>query len=76
VHVLAGGLPGGAGRLDEARDAFDRALACATDLGLYSEEATPAGEPLGNFPQVLTHLSHIEAALALERALARDGGIA
>jgi GH15 family glucan-1,4-alpha-glucosidase len=59
----------GQGRLDEARAAFDRTLACATDLGLYSEEATPAGEPLGNFPQVLTHLSHIEAALSLERAI-------
>jgi GH15 family glucan-1,4-alpha-glucosidase len=64
------------GRLDDARAVFDRALACATDLGLYSEEADPSGsgEPLGNFPQVLTHLSHIEAALTLEHAVAHDGG--
>jgi GH15 family glucan-1,4-alpha-glucosidase len=58
----------GQGRKEEARAAFDRALACATDLGLYPEEATSDGEPLGNFPQVLTHLSHIEAALMLEHA--------
>ena len=54
------------GRASEAQAAFDRALATANDLGLFSEEADPAsGEALGNFPQAFTHLSHIEAALAL-----------
>jgi GH15 family glucan-1,4-alpha-glucosidase len=57
----------GQSRLEEAREVFDAALACATDLGLYSEEAEPSGEPLGNFPQALTHLAHIEAALRLEQ---------
>jgi GH15 family glucan-1,4-alpha-glucosidase len=47
---------------------FDRALACATDLGLYPEEASADGERLGNFPQALTHLAHIEAALTLTAA--------
>jgi GH15 family glucan-1,4-alpha-glucosidase len=28
----------------------------------------PAGEPMGNVPQALTHFSHVEAALALERS--------
>jgi GH15 family glucan-1,4-alpha-glucosidase len=59
----------GQGRLEDARAAFTRALETATDLGLFSEEADPAGNaPLGNFPQAFTHLAHIEAALAIARA--------
>jgi GH15 family glucan-1,4-alpha-glucosidase len=54
------------GRLDEAREAFDRAVETSNDLGLFSEEYdTAKGEQLGNFPQALTHLSHISAAVAL-----------
>jgi GH15 family glucan-1,4-alpha-glucosidase len=54
------------GRLDDAQVAFDRALSTANDLGLYSEEFDPAtGELLGNFPQGLSHLSHLTAALAI-----------
>jgi GH15 family glucan-1,4-alpha-glucosidase len=50
----------------EAREVFERAAATANDLGLLAEEYDPAAERmLGNFPQALTHLSHIEAALAL-----------
>jgi GH15 family glucan-1,4-alpha-glucosidase len=53
-------------RPDEARAAFDRAIATSNALGLFSEEYDPErGELLGNFPQALTHLSHIEAVLAL-----------
>jgi len=51
----------------EAREAFERACRCANDLGLFAEEFEPKeGEMLGNFPQGLTHLAHVSAALALE----------
>jgi GH15 family glucan-1,4-alpha-glucosidase len=53
-------------RWDQARAAFDRAMSTANDLGLFSEEWDPLQrEMLGNFPQGLTHLSHIAAAVAL-----------
>ncbi|HEY3764695.1 MAG TPA: glycoside hydrolase family 15 protein [Gaiellales bacterium] len=56
----------GQGRLDDATTAFERAAATANDLGLYSEEYDPRHERmLGNFPQALTHLSHIAAAAAI-----------
>jgi GH15 family glucan-1,4-alpha-glucosidase len=61
------------GRLDEAREVFDRTVATANGLGLFSEEYEPdTGEMLGNFPQALTHLSHIEAVIALTEAGASE----
>jgi GH15 family glucan-1,4-alpha-glucosidase len=54
------------GEVDEARSVFDAALALGNDLGLFSEEIDPGRrELLGNFPQALTHLAHIDAAVAL-----------
>jgi GH15 family glucan-1,4-alpha-glucosidase len=54
-------------RRKEAKVAFQRACRCANDLGLFAEEYDPkAREMLGNFPQGLTHLAHVSAALALE----------
>ena len=54
------------GRLTEAREVFDATASTGNDLGLFSEEHDPArGAMLGNFPQGLTHLSHIAAAVAL-----------
>jgi GH15 family glucan-1,4-alpha-glucosidase len=59
-------------RVIEARELFDRACGCANELGLFSEQYSSAtGELLGNFPQGLTHLAHISAALALEAAQRR-----
>ncbi len=58
-----------AGRIDEARLAFEKMLTYANHVGLYAEEIGPAGESLGNFPQAFTHLALISAAYSLDRAL-------
>ena len=69
------------GRREDAWALFERASACANDLGLFAEEFDPrAKQLLGNFPQGLTHLAHISAALALNGVTASaegrpDGGI-
>jgi GH15 family glucan-1,4-alpha-glucosidase len=57
------------GRTPEARQTFQRVIATANDLGLFAEQFDPAAdEMLGNFPQGLTHLSLITAAVALNEA--------
>jgi GH15 family glucan-1,4-alpha-glucosidase len=56
-------------RLDQARLLFEKLLGLANHLGLYSEEAGPCGEALGNFPQAFAHLAFISAAFNLDRAL-------
>jgi GH15 family glucan-1,4-alpha-glucosidase len=58
-----------AGRVDDARLAFEKMLTYANHLGLFSEEIGPTGELLGNFPQAFTHLSLISAAVNLDRRL-------
>ncbi|MFC5253625.1 glycoside hydrolase family 15 protein [Streptomyces nigrescens] len=58
-----------AGRLNEARLAFEKMLTYANHLGLYAEEISHTGEQQGNFPQAFTHLALISAAFNLDRAL-------
>ena len=71
------------GRREEAEALFSRVTETANDLGLFAEEFDPeTGEMLGNFPQALTHIGVINAALNLEgrpsgkgrRSGRRDGG--
>ena len=57
------------GQIDAAHTVFTKALSTGNDLLLFSEEFDPfKKEMLGNFPQGLTHLSLIAAAVALDAA--------
>jgi GH15 family glucan-1,4-alpha-glucosidase len=58
-----------AGRLEDARLAFERMLTYANHLGMYAEQISLTGEQQGNFPQALTHLALTSAAFNLDRAL-------
>ncbi len=63
-----------AGRLDEARETFERLLALCNDVGLLSEEYDPgARRLLGNFPQAFTHVGLVNTALNLSRPAAGPG---
>ncbi|HEX4578945.1 MAG TPA: glycoside hydrolase family 15 protein [Candidatus Dormibacteraeota bacterium] len=65
-----------AGRIEDAQRWFEKLLAFASPLGLYSEEAdTRTGALLGNFPQAFTHLALIGAAVNIERARHRRLGV-
>ena len=65
---LAAALAAG-GRTDDARAVFERTLGAQNDLGLLSEEwDAKTGEMLGNFPQALSHIALITAALTIDRA--------
>jgi GH15 family glucan-1,4-alpha-glucosidase len=58
-----------AGKRGEAREVFEAVAARANDVGLFSEEIdVESGELLGNFPQALTHIGLMNAALALDPA--------
>ncbi|MGF6772388.1 GH15 family glucan-1,4-alpha-glucosidase [Paraburkholderia sp. GAS199] len=58
-----------AGRVEDGRLVFEKMLAYANHVGLFSEEVATSGEALGNFPQALTHLALISAAYQLDRNL-------
>lgn len=62
------------GRLEEARNTFEKMLTYANHVGLYAEEIGLTGEQLGNFPQAFTHLSLINAAINLDYQLDHGAG--
>ena len=63
------------GRHKDAREQFERLLAVANDVGLLAEEYNvPGGHLAGNFPQALTHLAIVNAALALSGPTLQRGG--
>lgn len=59
------------GRVDEARDFFERLTSVGNDLGLFAEEYdVTRSELVGNFPQAYTHLGLIAAEKRLRDAMA------
>jgi GH15 family glucan-1,4-alpha-glucosidase len=58
-----------AGRIDDARNLFERLLSLCNSLGLLAEEYDPrAGRMLGNFPQAFSHVGLVNAALNITHA--------
>src|ERR1700754_365785 len=57
------------GRVDEAKELFEKIVGYASDLGLLSEEIDPVNnELLGNYPQGFSHLALIRSAMNISRA--------
>lgn len=61
------------GRVEEAKENFEKALGYANHLGLFAEELSMKGEHLGNFPQAFTHLALISAAMELQKRQEEPG---
>ena len=63
------------GEEKSAREVFERAAATGNELGLFAEEwEGTSGTMLGNFPQGLSHLSLIAAAVTLGGRNGQKGG--
>ncbi|MEU7820745.1 glycoside hydrolase family 15 protein [Catellatospora sp. NPDC049133] len=58
------------GRVDEAREVFERLLGLRNDVGLLAEEYdTDARRQVGNFPQAFSHVPLIDTARHLAAAM-------
>lgn len=57
------------GRIDEAYHKFEKMLAFANHVGLYSEQLALSGIQLGNFPQAYTHLGLISCAMSIHKRI-------
>ncbi|MEU3756164.1 glycoside hydrolase family 15 protein [Streptomyces olivoreticuli] len=62
------------GRVDEARQLFEKLLSLRNDLGLLAEEWDPRLQrQVGNFPQAFSHVPLIDTALRLTASSAFGG---
>jgi GH15 family glucan-1,4-alpha-glucosidase len=51
------------GKMDEARELFDHLMSLRNDVGLFAEEyCTKQKRLIGNFPQALSHIAHLNTA--------------
>jgi GH15 family glucan-1,4-alpha-glucosidase len=58
-----------AGRVEQAKETFSRAVGFVNDLGLLAEEVDPrTRELIGNFPQAFSHIGLVNAAWAINEA--------
>lgn len=57
------------GRLEDAQRLITKLLAYSNHLGLYSEDADPAGGQWGNFPQTYSHVGFINAVYRISLKL-------
>ena len=63
------------GRREEARSLLQNVASVANDVGLLSEEYhVRQRRQLGNFPQTLSHLAFVNAALGLNGKVFQRGG--
>jgi len=62
-----------AGRMDEARQLFEKLLRYANHLQLYAEEFDERARLMGNFPQGFTHLALVSAAFYIDREMEGRG---
>ena len=61
------------GEVEEGQRLFEKQFASANTLGLLPEEVDPyTNEELGNFPQGLSHIALVNAAVALQAAANRS----
>jgi GH15 family glucan-1,4-alpha-glucosidase len=57
------------GRVDEARELFERLLSLRNDVGLLAEEYDPRlSRQVGNFPQAFSHVALVNTAYNLTHA--------
>ncbi|HZD43578.1 MAG TPA: glycoside hydrolase family 15 protein, partial [Methanomicrobiales archaeon] len=58
-----------AGRMAEAQTLYENLVSRASPLGLFAEELDPrSGSHRGNFPQALSHIGAINAAVSFAHA--------
>ncbi len=58
--------------LKQARFIFEKALGYANPLGLYAEQLGARGDQRGNFPQALSHIALISAAMTLDERISKS----
>jgi len=58
-----------AGRLDDAREMFEKILSYSNHLGLFSEDVSEDGSQWGNFPQTYSHVGLINTAFRISRLI-------